>query len=114
MPGVNISVLSPIGIPVPGEGTTTDIDGIGELNVDPGTELLITFIGYEDVILRTNPDMMFGDNEYLITDIGMDDKSYGVGVAEIIGFQDKKDWAFLVLIAVLAIGVGVFGYKALN
>ncbi|MBR4534938.1 MAG: SusC/RagA family TonB-linked outer membrane protein [Bacteroidaceae bacterium] len=81
------------------QGTVTDMDGKFTLNVAPGTELIISFIGYKTVTVKATANMRIvleeestAMSEVVVTALGIkrERKALGYGVAEVKGEELTK------------------------
>ena len=80
-------------------GTVTDFDGNFKLDVAPGTELLISYVGYKDVKVKAGANMKIvleeestALSEVVVTALGIkrDRKALGYGVSEVKGEELTK------------------------
>ena len=80
-------------------GTVTDFDGNFKLDVAPGTELLISYVGYKDVKVKADANMKIvleeestALSEVVVTALGIkrDRKALGYGVSEVKGEELTK------------------------
>ena len=80
-------------------GTVSDMDGNFQLNVAPGTELIISYIGYKEVTVKAKNGMqivMQEENtalsEVVVTALGIkrERKALGYGVSEVKGEELTK------------------------
>jgi TonB-linked SusC/RagA family outer membrane protein len=81
------------------QGTVTDLDGNFKLDVAPGTELLISYVGYKDVTMKAAANMKVvlqeestALSEVVVTALGIkrDRKALGYGVSEVKGEELTK------------------------
>ena len=80
-------------------GAVTDMDGQFRLDVEPGTELVISYIGFNDVTVKAAPGMNIvlkedskALSEVVVTALGIkrERKALGYGVAEVKGEELTK------------------------
>ena len=81
------------------KGTVTDFDGNFNLEVEPGVELIISYIGYKDLIVKATANMKVvmeeentALNEVVVTALGIkrERKALGYGVSEVKGSELTK------------------------
>lgn len=81
------------------QGTVTDLDGRFVLDVQPGVELVISFIGYKDVTVKAATGMKIvmeeentALNEVVVTALGIkrERKALGYGLSEVKGAELTK------------------------
>ena len=81
------------------DGTVTDLNGYFELNVDPGTLLIVTCLGYKDINVTAAPDMTIvmeeettALDEVVVTALGIkrERKALGYALSEIKGDELTK------------------------
>ena len=80
-------------------GTLTDMDGRFQLDVEPGTELVISYIGYEEVTVKAAPNMTIvlkedskALSEVVVTALGIqrERKALGYALSEVKGEELTK------------------------
>ena len=80
-------------------GTLTDMDGRFQLDVEPGTELVISYIGYEEVTIKASPNMIVvlkedskALSEVVVTALGIqrERKALGYALSEVKGEELTK------------------------
>jgi TonB-linked SusC/RagA family outer membrane protein len=80
-------------------GTLTDMDGRFQLDVEPGTELVISYIGYEEVTMKASPNMIVvlkedskALSEVVVTALGIqrERKALGYALSEVKGEELTK------------------------
>ena len=81
------------------QGVVTDLDGRFSLDVEPGTELIISYIGYKDVEVRASANMQIvleeestALNEVVVTALGIkrERKALGYALSEVKGDELTK------------------------
>ena len=81
------------------QGTITDMDGNFKLDVAPGTELLISYVGYKDVTVKAAANMNIvleeestALNEVVVTALGIkrERKALGYALSEVKGEELQK------------------------
>jgi TonB-linked SusC/RagA family outer membrane protein len=81
------------------QGTVTDFDGNFNLDVAPGTELIISYIGYKDVVVKAGANMRIvmeeestALNEVVVTALGIkrERKALGYALSEVKGEELTK------------------------
>ena len=81
------------------QGTITDMDGNFKLDVAPGTELIISYVGYKDVTVKAGANMKIvleeestALSEVVVTALGIkrERKALGYGVSEVKGEELTK------------------------
>ena len=81
------------------QGTITDMDGNFKLDVAPGTELVISYVGYKDVTVKAGANMKIvleeestALSEVVVTALGIkrERKALGYGVSEVKGEELTK------------------------
>ena len=81
------------------QGTITDMDGNFKLDVAPGTELLISYVGYKDVTVKAGANMKIvleeestALNEVVVTALGIkrERKALGYALSEVKGEELTK------------------------
>ena len=81
------------------QGTITDMDGNFKLDVAPGTELVISYVGYKDVTVKAGANMKVvlqeestALSEVVVTALGIkrERKALGYGVSEVKGEELTK------------------------
>ena len=81
------------------QGTITDMDGNFKLDVAPGTELIISYVGYKDVRVKAGANMKIvlaeestALSEVVVTALGIkrERKALGYGVSEVKGEELTK------------------------
>lgn len=81
------------------QGTITDLNGKFKLDIDPGVELIISYVGYKDVTVKAAANMtivMEEENtalsEVVVTALGIkrERKALGYGVSEVKGEELTK------------------------
>lgn len=81
------------------KGTITDLDGRFELDVEPGTELIVSYVGYKDVTVKASARMKIvleeentALNEVVVTALGIkrERKALGYALSEVKGEELTK------------------------
>ena len=81
------------------QGTITDIDGNFKLDVAPGTELVISYVGYKDITIKASANMNIvleeestALNEVVVTALGIkrERKALGYALSEVKGEELTK------------------------